>query len=406
MPAADHPDNCPAMRAESDADVLRCMLDAVEDYAIYMLDPDGVVMTWNTGAERNKGYTAAEIIGRNYACFFTAQARARRRPERELAEARDSGCFREEGWRVRKDGSLFWAEIVLNAIRDDAGRLVGFAKVTRDLIERMMRERSLLDARLQAERASQAKSDFLATMSHELRTPLTAIAGALGILGTAMAESIPEKPLEVIRIAQRNSERLVMLINDILDFEKLVAGKMSFDLGTHGLAGLVEQSLDANAGYAAKFGVTFELAAPDRETQVRVDPNRFAQVMDNLLSNAAKFSPFEGRVEVTLGREGDTATVSVRDHGEGIPEPFRPRVFQKFEQAERSDARARGGTGLGLSIGKEIVDRMGGGLSFETATGEGTTFTISLPVAAGEAAGEAAGGTAPDAILRHATARL
>jgi DNA-binding response OmpR family regulator len=225
------------------------------------------------------------------------------------------------------------------------------------------------------------KSEFISVVSHELRTPLTAIRGSLGLMATAMSSSLPEKALQLVQIGYRNCERLIVLVNDILDMEKLAADCMVFEPRIGNLIALVRHALEANAPYAQKFDVTFELLASDDAIDVFLDQNRFGQVLANLLSNAAKFSPPTGRVHVTVRRVDDRVRIEVQDHGPGIPEEFKSRIFGRFMQADSSVTRAKGGTGLGLHITREIVERMGGWIGFESVAGQGATFWVEFPLA-------------------------
>jgi len=228
------------------------------------------------------------------------------------------------------------------------------------------------------EQMARVKNEFVSTVSHELRTPLTSIAGALELIDAGVTGALPEKAHEMVRIAYQNSQRLIRLINDILDIEKIESGRMAFERKLVPLRPLIERAVHETESFAAGFKVTLRFA-PGDDLMAWVDPDRFLQVVTNLLSNAAKFSPTGGTVDVRLIRHGGQVRFSVVDHGNGIPENFRSRLFEKFAQADSSDRRAKGGTGLGLAIVKRIVDRLGGAISFETAIGVGTTFHIDLP---------------------------
>lgn len=235
-------------------------------------------------------------------------------------------------------------------------------------------------ARDEAERASRVKSEFISTVSHELRTPLTAITGALGLVAGGVAGALPPKAGQMVDIALKNSRRLSFLINDLLDMEKLLAGKLQFDRHVQALTPLLEQSLADNQSYAAQFGVQLVLGRAGEGVQVEVDAQRLQQVMANLLSNAAKFSPQGSRVEVDVRHAGAVVRVLVTDQGPGIPLEFQSRIFQKFSQADASDARQKGGTGLGLAISRELIERMGGRMGFESVPGQGACFFFELPV--------------------------
>jgi signal transduction histidine kinase len=257
-----------------------------------------------------------------------------------------------------------------------------FISVARDLTER--------------KKVEQMKNEFISTVSHELRTPVTSIRGSLGLLAGGVAGELTKQARELVDIATSNSERLILLINDILDIEKIESGKMRFNLGPVRLREVLDTALQANRGYAQRFGVELVLAGEAPDITVTADGDRLLQVLANLLSNAAKFSPAGGKVEVSAARRGDGVRVQVRDHGSGIPADFQDKIFGKFSQADSSDTRRLGGTGLGLSIAKAIVEKHGGTIGFETAPGAGTTFHFDLPLAPpaverAESAGQASG---------------
>jgi len=223
------------------------------------------------------------------------------------------------------------------------------------------------------------KDEFVSTVSHELRTPLTSIQGSLGLIANGVMGAMPTGAKPLVDIAYKNCSRLVLLINDILDSEKIAAGKMVFTFKEQEIMPLLEHAVESNRAYGANYGVRFEIGAAVPGAKVEVDHDRLIQVLTNLLSNAAKFSPKGDVVSVSVRRSGNRLKISVSDHGPGIPAEFQDRIFQKFSQADSSDRRAKGGTGLGLSISKAIVEKHGGSLTFETEVGKGTTFSIDLP---------------------------
>ncbi|MFC4308763.1 ATP-binding protein [Steroidobacter flavus] len=227
-------------------------------------------------------------------------------------------------------------------------------------------------------RVERMKNEFVATVSHELRTPLTSIRGSLGLVSAGVAGKLPERAAGLVNMALNNCERLTLLINDILDMEKLESEKQRFDVRRMDVSELVKRSLEDNAGFAQSLSVHFVTPEPLCNTPVLVDPGRFLQVMANLLSNASKFSPAGAAIEVTARCNQGRVRVSVRDYGKGIPPDFQPRIFQKFSQADSSDSRSRAGTGLGLAISRAIVERLGGHIGFDTGPG-GTTFYFELP---------------------------
>ena len=331
-----------------------------------MTDGDGRIVLVNAEIERLFGYRRGELIGQSVEMLVPESMRARHAGHRRAfargPEHRRMGECRDLVGR-RKDGSEFPVEIGLNPLPHRDGLLVLGAVV--DASKR--------------KRADRLKDEFVSTVSHELRTPLTSIAGSLALMVGGAAGPLPETMLRLLTIAHKNSERLVRLINDILDIEKIESGKVAFELKRVDVQALVEQAIEANRAFAESFGVRVRLQPPAQRLDVQVDADRLVQVVINLLSNAAKFSPSGSDVVVAIAEQGDMVRISVRDHGPGIPEDFRPRVFEKFAQADATDARRKGGTGLGLSIVQQIVVRLGGEVGFTDAPGGGTIFHVTVP---------------------------
>jgi signal transduction histidine kinase len=265
---------------------------------------------------------------------------------------------------LRKDGTEIQVELGLNPIRMPDGSIV-ILGVINDISDRKHKD--------------EIKDEFVAMVSHELRTPLTSIAASLGLLIADPAGEHSDTAMRLLRIAHSNSQRLVRLINDILDIEKIETDNIEFHMENVAVRPLVEQAIEDNRGFADQFGVVVRLDVVSVDSVVRADFDRLTQVITNLLSNAVKFSPRGGEVLVTIENIGTQMRIAVRDHGPGIPAAFRSRIFKRFAQAETADARQRGGSGLGLSIVKQIVNKLDGEVGFETAPGKGTIFHIDLP---------------------------
>lgn len=223
------------------------------------------------------------------------------------------------------------------------------------------------------------KNEFVSTVSHELRTPLTAIYGSIKLISSGTLGEIPTKAKETLDIALRNSERLTLLVNDILDFEKLESGKMEFDLKPREVLKLVNEAIEANSHYGKKYQVQYLLSQNSVSAMINVDTNRFMQIMNNLLSNAAKFSLANSTVDISVTNQNKYVRITVKDKGHGIEEKFSPLIFQKFSQSDSTNSRHSGGTGLGLAISKELVERMNGKIGFTTSIGNGTSFYFDLP---------------------------
>jgi PAS domain S-box-containing protein len=352
------------MRLRESEEILRLFIDSSKDYAFIILDPDGYIFNWNSGAERIKGYRAAEIIGKNFSIFYTEEDIKNNRPQFELRMAKETGRYEAEGWRVRKDGSEFIANVVITPIYDAKKNLIGYGKVISDLTESKMVE--------------QLKNEFVSIVSHELRTPLTSIHGAISlILGGAVGE-YPIKIRDLLTIANTNCGRLIRLINDILDIEKIEANKTQFHFHVCNLGNLVKEAAAINQMYAEKFNVRINCATLDN-IEIKTDSNRLTQVLTNLISNAVKFSKQGSVVTLSMSRENGRVKISVQDNGSGVPEEFKSKIFQKFSQADMSSSRSEPGTGLGLAISKAIIKKLGGELQFESKVGEGANFYFDLP---------------------------
>jgi PAS domain S-box-containing protein len=351
-------------------------------HLVIAIDAEYRIMIFNRAAEKALGYSAQEVVGRRAIPIFMEPAELMERARTLSAELGETVPLGPEiltriplrdgletrAWTfVRKDGSRFPTNVIITPLRDEQGVTAGFLGVIEDVSSRHEVDRM--------------KSEFTAVVSHELRTPLTSIRGSLGLILGAMAGSLPQKVRDLLEIAQSNSDRLILLINDILDIEKFSAGQMRFDIATVSLGDIVRQAVESNEGYARKHHVNIALAAVDPELQADVDPDRFVQVLTNLLSNAVKYSKAAGTVHVTAERSGDAVRISVRDTGPGIPENFRARIFERFSQADASATRAKGGTGLGLYIARRFIEQMQGRIGFDSETGKGATFWVELPAA-------------------------
>ena len=371
----------------------RLLVEGVSDYAIFMLDVNGRIATWNVGAERIKGYSADEIVGRHFSVFYPQEAVDSGWPEHELQVATESGRFVDTGWRVRKDGTQFWANVTITAMRDAVGRLLGFAKLTRDMtqtqrvvaieMEHQQREEILdseRNARMAAQRATRVKDEFLATLSHELRTPLSAILGWTQILlkGHATSAADQRRAVEVI---DRNARAQVQLIDDLLDLSRIMSGKLRLDLQQVSMLDIVQAAVDSAAPAAAAKDIRLRSLLDPSRMMVNGDASRLQQVVWNLLTNAIKFTPKGGQVQVLLQRVNSHIELSVADTGVGIPASFIDQVFDRFSQRDSSSTRQHGGLGLGLAICKQLVELHGGMIrAASPGDGEGSTFFVELPL--------------------------
>jgi PAS domain S-box-containing protein len=359
----------------------RLMVESVTDCAIVMLDSEGRVVSWNTGAQRIKGYAAEEIVGQHFSRFYPPAEIARGTPQRDLDAAAAEGRYEVEGWRVRKDGSLFWANVVFTAIRDAAGQPRGFAKLTRDLTERRLVEQTLTAAKGAAEKANLAKSEFLSSMSHELRSPLNAI---LGFAQLMESDATPPTPSQKGSIAEilRAGWYLLELINEILDLAQIESGKLSLSPEPTSLAEVIAECQAMIESQAQARGISMTFPTFDVPCFVAADRTRLKQVLINLLSNATKYNKAGGTVIVDLsGSTPERIRINVRDTGAGLAPEKLAQLFQPFNRLGQEHG-AEQGTGIGLVMSKRLVELMGGVLGVESAVGSGSVFWCELGAAA------------------------
>ncbi len=346
---------------------LRSIQDTLVD-GLITIDAMGNMESLNNAAQRIFGYGAEELIGKNINCLMPEPYHSEHddylKNFHNTAIPKIIGIGREVIGQ-RKDGSTFPMDLAVGVMGE--GDDVMFTGIIRDVTAR--KEAELL------------KTEFISTVSHELRTPLTSIKGSLGLIKKSVLGELPDKMAAMFDIAYNNCERLSLLINDILDLEKLQAGQISMNMQPVNLGDLLKNAIEENTGYAKKFGVVFTLQNDTPNAIVTGDFDRLMQVLNNLMSNAAKFSPMDREVELHLSEIDSSYVISVTDHGPGIPEEFRDKIFDRFAQADGSDARRHGGTGLGLNITRSLLDKHNGTISFETQVGRGTTFFVTLPKA-------------------------
>lgn len=361
--------------------LLSSVLDAAEDFSIVATDRNGLITLFNSGAERLLGYKAVELVGLRTPAILhdpkEVQSVARQLSQEYGTDISGFRAFVYEA-EQRKRVVREWTYIdkyerripvrlVITVIHDAAGRIAGYLGVAEDVTER--------------KRLEQIKNDFVATVSHELRTPLTSITGALGMLRAGVGGTLPAQAVQMVTLAHQNGERLTELINDLLDIEKIAAGKIDFHYEILSLPEQLEQAVHAISHYAPTRQVRVSLAKGVPSVFLRADAHRLQQVLANLLSNAVKFSPIDGKVQLYAQIAGGYVRVIVEDEGAGIPDGFKDRVFQRFAQADSSARREKGGTGLGLAISRELIEHMGGRIGFESPPGKGTTFWFELPCA-------------------------
>lgn len=449
--AADVPPgtaNGSGLEARDWPDLSRLLVESASEYAIFALDLAGNIISWNVGAQKIKGYTRVEVIGQNFSIFYTSEDRAKGHPAMELEIAEREGRYQEEGWRLRKDGRLFWARVTITALRDETGLLLGFGKVTQDLTSqrdaeeqsrRLAAERAahqaelsrsleltrlntqlqanaselqtqtaeaqllmrqlervnqrLHDALHSAERsreeseraaalaaeANRAKSDFLAVMSHELRTPLNAIAGYAELVETEIYGPVTERQAEALSRIRHNQRYLLSLINDVLNFAKLEAGRVQLTLTTFSVERLFQHLDSMVMPQLNARDLRFVRNKPEPELKLHADFEKLTQILLNLLSNAIKFTDARGLIELEASGVEDGVMITVKDSGIGIESGKMHSVFEPFVQVSRELTSIHGGTGLGLAISRDLARLMGGDITLSSLPGEGSTFSVLLP---------------------------
>lgn len=367
----------------------RILVESVQDYAIFMLDTSGHIVSWNIGAQKIKGYSAQEIIGRHFSVFYPPDDAANGKPEAELVEAARLGRVEDEGWRVRKDGTMFWANVVITAVYttiDGERQLCGYAKVTRDMTERK-RLRDL-------EAAGQHMNEFLATLAHELRNPLAPVSNALSVM---MLEPLVSPTLRQCRdMIDRQISHLARLVDDLLDAGRITTGKVALRLAPVDLCDVVSRGLEMIRPHLALRMQHVEVRAPEAGVIVNGDMTRLVQVVQNILNNASKFSEHSSHIVVALAEENHAfAAIRVTDEGCGIDAGALESIFDLFVQADNRPERREGGLGIGLTLCRWLVEMHGGSIGAASAgPGRGATFTVRLPLfGAQPAANDDAAGT-------------
>jgi PAS domain S-box-containing protein len=363
-------------------ELFHLLIENVRDYAIFILDPQGHVLTWNVGVRRLLGYEEPEFLGLHFRSLFRADDQDS--ATREMDKATAVGRSEDERWHVTKDGTERWISGVLTALRDPAGKLRGFAKIMRDstaqrasALEREDLLQRELRAREQAEEANRTKDAFLATISHELRTPLNAMLGWVRMLASEqLGETQSRRALEII---ERNARAQARLVAELLDVSRIATGKLQLNVQGIALDRLIESAVESLQQIAAAKNVAINTALTPTSITIQGDPDRLHQVMLNLLSNAIKFTPPGGVIDVELASDQDHVHVIVRDTGKGIASELLPQIFEPFHQGERGEAPISG-LGLGLSIARHIVELHSGTIEARSdGPGQGATFVVRLP---------------------------
>lgn len=368
------------------AEFYKVLVNSIQDYAIFLLDPLGKVASWNIGAKKLKGYEPDEIIGQHFSIFYSEADREANKPEINLRESRRDGHVEDEGWRYKKDGTKFWADVVITPLYGSEGVLIGYAKVTRDLTERKLHKDQLEEANrilqrqhIELEALNNAKDEFVSLASHQLRTPATGVKQFLGIVMDGYAGDLTDQQRDYLHRAYDSNERQIELVNSLLKVAQVDAGKVSL---VRSMVDVVELARDVISEQEDSFrrrSQKLHVSLPDDSIVVSVDKLRFRMVLENLIDNASKYTPESGEISVSVDQSETEILISVRDTGVGINADELSKLFVKFSRIPNALSDVVGGSGLGLYWASKIVSLHGGSISVDSTPGNGSEFRVVLP---------------------------
>lgn len=362
------------------------LVDSVQDYAIFLLDASGYVETWNIGAENMNGFTADEVIGKHISMFYTPSDIADGKPEKELLRTAQESNIEIEDWRVKKDGSRFWAVTTTTALSDEDGSLIGFAKITKDITDKKRSKNALIAANkllkhqhVELEALNNVKDEFVSLASHQLRTPATGIKQFLGLLLGGYAGTLTEQQMTYIQKAYDSNERQIDLVNSLLRTAQIDAGKVILDKSFVDLRSIIDEVVESMREVFIARRQNVEIYEAHPSANIYIDPARIRMMLENLIDNASKYTENNGRIIITLSETKAYVDISIQDTGVGIAEKDMKRVFDKFNRIPNKLSDNVGGTGLGLYWAKKIVALHKGTIKVRSQEGAGTEFLIRLP---------------------------
>jgi PAS domain S-box-containing protein len=368
----------------------RLLVESIQDYAIFLMDENGYIQTWNKGAEKNKGYKAEDIIGKHFSIFYQEQDKAENKPERELRIAKKYGRVEDEDWRVRKDGTKFWANVVITALYDNDNKLVGFAKVTRDLSERREHEEELRIANIklkhqqrELQQLNTYKDEFISLASHQLRTPATIIKQLLGMLLEGFDdEELSPRHHKFIQKVYENNERQILLVNNLLKVAQVDAGKITIKKLPVEINEFIHEAIEDQKNTFEKRGQKIILRSSPQTLKACIDVEYFRMALENLLDNASKYTPTGGEVIVSVTKENKDSffNISIKDNGVGIEKKDINKLFGKFSRIPNDLSVEVGGSGLGLYWVEKIIHLHGGTITVKSKINQGSTFSINMPM--------------------------
>ncbi|MET0979707.1 MAG: PAS domain-containing sensor histidine kinase [Candidatus Saccharimonadales bacterium] len=367
-------------------DRYQLLVDSIRDYAIILLDSSGYVETWNIGAEKIKGYTADEAIGQHVSLFYPPSDTALGKPEKLMLRAAQEGSVEIEDWRVKKDGSRFWANVTVTALFNKSGSLIGFAKIVKDITDKKRSKNALIAAnkllkhqRLELESLNNVKDAFISLASHQLRTPATGIKQFLGLLLEGYAGPLTDQQMTYVQKAYASNERQIDLVNSLLRTAQIDAGKVILNKSPANLEALIREIVESLRDVFETRKQTVEIIATEQLSDIYIDQARMRMVFENLIDNASKYTDDGGRIVITLSQKNLYASISIRDTGVGVSESDIKHIFDKFNRIPNKLSDKAGGTGLGLYWAKRIVDLHKGTIKVHSQIDVGTEFIIRIP---------------------------
>lgn len=375
-----------ASQSEDARNRYQLLVESVQDYAIFLIDTDGYIQSWNVGAEKIEGYTADEIIGKHISLLYIPGDTITGKPERELAEAAAEGRVEDQGWRVKKDGSRFWADAIITALFDEGGAVIGYAAITKDITDRKRSKNALVAANkllkfqhIELEALNHVKDEFVTLASHQLRTPATGIKQFLGLLLEGHAGPLTELQTQYAQKAYDSNERQIDLVNSLLRTAQVDAGRVSLNKSFTNLPLIVHQVVEGLHDVFESRSQYVTVQETSELSDIYIDESRTRMVLENLIDNASKYTEPHGRITITLSETKSHANISIKDTGVGISDADIKRVFDKFNRIPNKLSDSVGGTGLGLYWAKKIVALHKGTIKVNSQLDIGTEFIIRLP---------------------------
>lgn len=365
----------------------KVLVENVQDYAIFFMDRGGFIQTWNKGAKDNKGYDSSEIIGKHFSIFYPQVDIDEDKPGKELELAILNGRVEDEGWRMRKDGSMFWANVVITALYDSKQELIGFAKVTRNLTERKKQEDILRAANAELERQQHelqllnaSKDEFISLASHQLRTPATAVKQLLGIIMEGMVGELTKQQLSLVRKAYDSNERQLSIVNSLLSVAQIDSNKVVLRKSWKDLDTLLQEIVDEQSESIVAKKQSLKITPLEKPLEIYIDTQYFGMAIGNIIDNASKYSHEKGEILVSSKRDKNSITISIQDKGVGVSAENIKSLFEKFKRISNEFSDVSTGSGLGLYWVEKVVELHSGTIAVESKEDEGTTFNLTIPL--------------------------